>query len=206
MANLDELFSKSNEYDHPQLRSWVSFRNSAETTRYYVEFRRIREGLVYKPARLYFVAERKDGTTFSNSEPWDDDFNNALVAQGFKARDPENESERFGYMLEARMQPLVNQFNDGFFNAVLVQHLDRNGYSALKPISEKLAKIHVNKPADGEPASDCSARIDSVLARCAEELVHLSYTPKDGKSVLAAAIAYYLDDRFSITNSAMLGW
>jgi len=206
MANLDDLFARPKQYDHPRLRSWLSYKNSPDTRRCYIEFRRERDGLVFKPARLYLVAERKDDLIFSDDEPWDDDFNTALVERQFKARDKENEGERFGYMLTGRMQPLVNQFNDGFFNSVLVRYLNQNGYAKLAPIAAKLAKIHTYNPHEGQATIDCEERIDSVLARCVEQLDRLGYGATEGKGILAAAIAYYLDDRFSITNSEMLGW
>lgn len=206
MANLNELFAKPKQYDHPKLRSWLSYKNSAEVTRCTVEFRRERDGLVFRPARLYLVAERKDGTIFSDGEPWDRALNEALVEKKFKARDEENESERMGYMLAGRMQPLVNKFNDGFFNAVLVRYLNQNGYVEIPAIAAKLAKIREDAPSAGEAALDCEARIDSVLARCAQELVGLEYEPEESKHILAGAIAYYLDERFSITNAEILGW
>jgi hypothetical protein len=206
MANLDELFAQPKQYDHPKLRSWLSYKNNADTTRCSVEFRREREGLSFKPARLYLEAVRKDGTIFSDREPWDEEFNTALVDHGFKARDAANESERFGYMLTARMQPLVNRFNDGFFNAILVRYLAQGGYAELPPIAAKLAKIHVNKAYEGDAAHDCEERINAVLARCAEQLARLGYDLEEGKSILIGAIAYYLDDRFSITSSELMGW
>lgn len=206
MANLNELFAKPKQYDHPKLRSWLSYKNSADVTSYSIEFRREREGLAFKPARLYFEAVRKDGTVFSDREPWDEELNTALVDHGFKGRDLANESERFGYMLIARMQPLVNRFNDGFFNAVLVRYLKQNDYAGLPLIADKLAKISVYKANEGETASDCEARISAVLARCAVQLVGLGYSSEEGKNILVAAIAYYLDDRFSITSREMLGW
>ena len=205
MANLDDLFAKPKQYDHPKLRSWLSYKKNSDTIGCFIEFRRERQGLSYKPARLYFEAERKDGTIFSDREPWDEDLNNALLDRGFKARDAANESERFGYTLVARMQPLVNKFNDGFFNAVLVQYLKREGYSKIGAIQLKLAKISVNQPAPGETADDCAERIDAILARCANQINELGYDIQEGKRILADAIAYYLDDRFSITSSEIFG-
>lgn len=206
MANLNELFAQPKQYDHPKLRSWLSYKNSVDVTRCSVEFRREREGLSFKPARLYFEAARKDGTIFSDREPWDEELNVALVDRGFRARDLANESERFGYMLAARMQPLVNRFNDGFFNAVLVRYLTLNGYAEIPSIAAKLAKVSVNDPFSGEAAHDCEERINATLARSVEQLRGLGYSVEEGKEILVGALAYYLDDRFSITSREIMGW
>lgn len=206
MATIDELFASPKKYDHPKLRSWLSYKHSPDTVRCHVEFRREREGLSFRPARLYLEAARRDGTTFSDREPWDEELNQELVAHGFAARDESNEVERFGYMLEARLQRLVVRFNDGFFNAVLVQYLKHNGYAADPAILAKLERVREYAPHQGEAASDCAERIENVLGTSAAELSLLGYDTAAGKRILHLAIAYYLDDRFTITNRRQLGW
>ena len=45
------------------------------------------------------------------------------------------------------------------------------------------------------------------MANCAEQLSQqLGYDHEVGKHILISAIAYYLDDRFNITNREILGW
>lgn len=206
MATIDDLFASPTKYDHPKLRSWLSYKNSPDTVECRVEFRREREGLSFRPARLYLEAARKDGTTFSDREPWDEELNQALVAHGFKARDAANEVERFGFMLEAQLQRVVNRFNDGFFNAVLVKFLQDYKYDDAPSIQSKIAKLREYKPHQGDSADDCAERIKNVLSKCAIELKQLGYDITTAKDILNQAIAYYLDDRFSITNRQQLGW
>lgn len=206
MATFEQLAAKPDQFDHPKLRSWLSFQRSATTKRSYVEFRRQRDGLVYKPARLYFVAERADGTEFSDREPWDEQLNDALIQHGFKARNEQNEAERFGYMLEGKFQPLIIHFNDGFFNSVLLRYLRTYGYAAEPAIAAKLAHIHDGKPQLASASTtDCEQRIDGVLAGCIRQLTYLGYGAAT-QGLLAVAMAYYLDDRFTITSREALGW
>jgi hypothetical protein len=207
MTTLDDLFAKPRQYDHPKLRSWLSYRSSPDTRTSHLEFQREREGLMFKPARLYFTVEWKNvARLMVDSEPWDDAFNDGLLEHKFRARDAENESERFGYMLVGKMQPLVNRFNDGFFNAVLVRYLNDNGYSRIPQVAAQLAKISTDSPHQGDSLVDCQQRLDSVLSWCAEQLVRLDYTAGEGISILSAALAYYLDERFSLTSRELLGW
>lgn len=206
MANIDELFATPKKYDHPRLRSWCSYKNSPDTTQCHIEFRRERFAVSFGLARLYLEAERKDGTVFVDGEPWEDEFNTALVEYGFRARDEENEEKRFGYALESRLQRLGIRFGDGFFNAVMVNYLRTNGYGQHPAIAGKLADVKEYEPRHGEVAIDCEGRIENTLGRSVKELAGLGYEPATGKRILNAAIAYYLDDRFSITSRAAMGW
>ncbi len=206
MTKLDDLFVKQSQYDHPRLRSWLSYKNNPSITKSYLEFRRERDGLVFKPATLYFVAERVDGTEFCDSEPWDAAFNDALVKRQFQSRDAENEGERFGYRLIGLLQPIVNKFGDGYFNSVLVRHLEENGYTSNEVILDQLTKIHTNAPYNSEHVTDCQERIDGVLAQCAGQLTGLGYSPQDSRNILCGALAYYLDERFHLTNRQILNW
>lgn len=206
MATIDDLFASPTKYDHPKLRSWLSYKNSPDTVECHVEFRREREMLSFRPARLYLEATRKDGTTFSDREPWDEELNQALIAQGFRARNADNEVERFGFMLEAQLQRVANRFNDGFFNAVLVKFLRDYKYADAPPVHSKLEKVREYAPHQGESADECADQIKNVLSTCATELMHLGYDIAAAKDILSQAIAYYLDDRFSITNRQQLGW
>jgi hypothetical protein len=206
MASIDELFAAPRKYDHPRLRSWRSYKNSPDTTRCHVEYRRKRWGLSGGHPLMYFEVERKDGTVFVDREPWEDDFNAALVEAGFRAIDEENEGKRFGYALWERMRRLGFRFGDFFFHSVVVNYLKRNEYHQDPLIALKLAAIEEYAPQHGDVANDCEERIDHLLSRCVEELAGLGYEPATGKGILNAAIANYLDDNFRITGRAAVGW
>jgi hypothetical protein len=206
MTKLHDLFVKPSQYDHPKLRSWLSYKNKASVVGSYVEFRRERDGLVFKPAVLYFVAVQTDDTEYCDSEPWDAALNDALLKNGFRARNAENEGERFGYRLVGLLQPIVNKFGDGYFNSVLVRYLEENGYTSDEVIRGHLTKIQTHPPLGSQHVADCQARIDGVLAQCAGQLTGLGYSPQDSSTILCGALAYYLDERFHLTNRKILGW
>jgi len=206
MANIDELFAAPKKYDHPRLRAWRSYKNSPDTTQCHIEFRRERFAVSWGLAQLYFEAERRDGIVFVDREPWDDEFNTALVEYGFQARDEENEGRRFGYAVECRLYRLGIRFGESFYSAVLVNYLKGNGYGQHPAIASKLADIKEYAPRHGDAAIDCEGRLENALGRTVQELAGLGYEPDTGKRILNAAIAYYLDDRFSITGRAALGW
>lgn len=118
-----------------------------------------------------------------------------------------NESERFGVTPSDRLASIVLRYGDGFFNAVLIQHLVKEGFASVSPTQVKLARIRESQPASGESAVDCEQMIEAIIQAIARELVDkLGYPPDDARRVLTAAIAYYLEERFNITNSRLLGF
>ena len=49
--------------------------------------------------------------------------------------------------------------------------------------------------------------IENTLKEVARDLAtDLGYERSEAKSILASAVAYYLDERFSVTNRRMLGF
>lgn len=206
MANINPLFtSPPNSYDHPKLRAWKSRIPGA--SRYYVELRRPRNGLFFGPARLYFTTEQADGRSDCDDAAWDEDLNEALIRELIKARDPENEGARFGYMLIARFQPLIVRYNDGFFNAVLWHYLrGKPEYASDEQVKSMLDSVgRQYRASEGQAAQDCRSEIEGVLQRCAKDLLTLGYDPEAGTQILNSALAHFLDERFNVSNRKALG-
>ncbi|HRC56872.1 MAG TPA: hypothetical protein PKU97_13160 [Kofleriaceae bacterium] len=206
MANINPLFtSPPKSYDHPKLRAWKSRIPGA--SRYYVELVRRPNGLFFDPARLYFITEQADGPTNADDAAWDEDLNEALIRERIKARDPENEGARFGYMLIARFQPLIVRYNDGFFNSVLWHYLQgQPEYASDAQVKSMLDAVGRQYRAfQGEAAQDCQDEIEGVLQRCAKDLLTLGYGPEEGTQILNAALARFLDERFNVSNRKALG-
>lgn len=171
-------------------------------------FDRPREGLVFRPARLILlIKDEKDELLDSLDAPWSGDLNEWAVAKGIQCEQPTNESERFGFALQDKFSSVVLRYGDGFFNAVLIQHLRAEGLDGVAPVSEKLARIHEPRPANGDNATDCAQLIDQVIQDAAHDLIgKLTYPKEQAAQLLTGAIAYYLDERFNITNADLLGF
>lgn len=210
MSDLDEFFPREKDYDHPKLRAWLRSKEGNDVGDFFVEFRRKRRGLSFDPAMLYVTIKAKDGRELvsADSEPWDFDLNEALIDKKFRTKTSENESERFGYMLQHMFESIEVRFGDGFFNSTLIFYLRRTPFSKHPRVKNVLLKINEYEPArDGNSYEDCIGRIKSVLANCGRYLtVDLKYTRDQATAILDGAIEYYLDERFSITNRTKLGW
>jgi len=192
----------------PDARRWSVALKRAETQGHHAvcRFDRERDGLVFKPARL-FLFIRKDGSDIEVLDaPWSTALHEWLVREKIRAEAPDNEAERFGFALNERFAPTELRFGDGFFSAVLVHYLREQGFGDAAASKEALDAIYEPHAAKGEHATTCAEMIEEVLVGVAEDLKRLEYGGEIREAILAASIASYLDERFNITNSKLLGF
>jgi len=192
----------------PDARLWsVALRRAeAQGQQAVCQFDRERDGLVFKPARL-FLFVRMDGADIDAlNAPWSAALHEWLVRERVRAEDPNNEAERFGFAINERFAPIELRFGDGFFSAVLVHYLREQGFGEAEASKEVLGAIYEPHAAEGEHATTCAEMIEEVLVGVAEDLKRLEYNEEIREAILAASIAYYLDERFNITNGKLLGF
>lgn len=206
MSLADELFGPEVvEPSPPEVRRWEFF--LARGVRPVCTFVRRREGLGWTPARL--VISYPDATPPVPPDPpiaWDSRLERWLLDHQIKAADEGNEAERFGFGLEAQLEPIEVRYGSGYFNAVLVAYLRESGFADQPVVREKLDAIHSYPPSVGQAREDCTAQIKSVLATNARRLEALGYDREVAIEILASAIAHYLDERFNIHTRALLGF
>lgn len=192
---------------HPKVRFWQSMqRNGA---RLVCEVIRERDFLSFGPASLAISFLDAAGTDLQSPDEieWDSRLNDELLRLGVRAVSPENEIRRFGLVLRDRLAEPEERFGDGYFNAVLIEYLEGSPFAALPMIAEKLASISTYRASrDGRAYEECSDAIEAVFVRCARDLTALDYEQADAIDILSAALATYLDERFSITTRKLLGF
>lgn len=203
MSYFDRLFSPdAPASQHPTARAWLS--QGSATSGAVITIQRKRDGLMFGPIKLRFVASPTPGA-FSDSYEWDDELNEHLIQAQVKSESPANESLRFALTLRYRFQAAESAFGDDYFSAVLVEYLDNNGFGSFPEVSEMRRYISSHKPRRGREHPDCVAAVEGVLAKSARDLLRLGYSRSESEHILVTAIAQYLDERFSITNAKMLG-
>lgn len=205
MLNLDDLFRKG-QFDHPKLRFWQASAERQGTVPV-VEVHRPREGLGFGATHLYVsIQDKQGGPILADGEPWEPLLALATVERGWRAPTAENEAVRFGLLLKTFFSQPETRYGDGYFSSVLVQLVRGSDIGAVPSVSEVLHFVQVYPPSDSPSRVDCEENIKAVLARVADLLVgRLEYTKAEAKGVMANALAYYLDDRFSITSGRQMG-
>ncbi|MFT3769408.1 MAG: hypothetical protein QM820_28555 [Minicystis sp.] len=207
--------STSNKYfdppaprpEHPRIRAWKSYRSEPAVDHLEVEVRREREGLSLLPASLFVSFVSADGKILRDAEaPWEPELEAWLIdEQGARARTVENEKLRFSLLLKPALRPVLIRYGDGYFNAVLIAGLREGPYRAHPEVADMLRSIHEDRPS-AESRADCQALIDHELTRAAQKLLRLYKGERaTAEDILGGAIARYLDERFSVTNSRLLG-
>ena len=214
MSNLDKYFTvDTTGTTHPRARHWRTILErkkiqGSEFDRSACELWRERDGLTFRPAKIYLHFYDSDNNEVGcEDDAWDEDVNRFLIDMGVKAISADNEKDRFGLMIRSLLRKPESLFGDGFFNSVILMLLQESGFARLQPVSEALRMLHDTPPSTkGRSYADCRDMIENVLSQCGHDIVQkLGYTKPEAEKILAGAIAYFLDERFSITNRKLLG-
>jgi hypothetical protein len=208
MTTLDDFFNKPTESLHPRLRNWktrLEAGNSATLE-------------VYRPETELGQSEPEMNLQFTKggdqlpleTVPWDDELNAGLIQLGVRAHSPDQEAERFALGLRGALRKAEREFGDGYFNAVLVELLKDSELARYAEIAEVLKHAHANRPYREGEAFDryifCRERIaDAISGRARELTGPLNYSKEEAKQILVAALARYIDDRFSVSSRRRLG-
>jgi hypothetical protein len=202
-VNVDELFDPPEHELAPEVARLEDLRR-VHGGPIGCEFARRREGLGFGPAR--FVIR------FTSQLPreivsWSLDVDDWLIQHGVRAIREENEAERFGFAFNERFEDVEASVGSGFFNAVFFQYLRESELAGMGPLREMMDAVHSYNPSEGWSADDSRKRIKNVLMECADALrKHLRYEKPVAVRILAGAIAYYLDERFNVSNRRFLGF
>ncbi len=203
----DDIFRfDDDEPEHPTARAWLARIKRGERPTFTLW--RKRDGLTFKPAKIYMTFQTEHGKVPEN-DTWDVDINDALVRAGVKAETPTNEAQRLALMLRYWFTKPEEVFGPGFFEAVLIERVQESEIAKLEALRSVLDRVHVTKASrDGQSYEVCRVAIETVLrTKAAQSLVRdLGYSEDEAKKILAEALAQYLDERFHVTERRMLGW
>ena len=189
--------------EHPKIRAWSALH--ATSDRVELEVRRPREGFAFRTPRMYVTFYAADGTSRQDETEWEFELDTWLLEKRVKARDVANETLRFALRFKAAFRPIAIRFGDGFFNSVLVYQL-RDAFGQVEPLAEVLASIHEYEAAGGSK-HDCQELIDFEISMAARALLGLYNSDRAvAESILLAALAQYLDERFHVTERRQFGF
>lgn len=191
--------------EHPRIRAWSAWMSSSQ--RAGLEIRRRREGLAFRPTRMFVTFYAPDGTIHREDETeWELELDTWLVNEHIKARDEANETLRFALRLKAAFRPIAIRFGDGYFNSVIVHQLRSGPLGGIAPLVEVLGAIHEDEAAGGSKYS-CEELIDFEITVAARALLGLYDNDRAmAQSLLTGALAQYLDERFHVTERRALGF
>lgn len=193
----------------PELRALKGLRNRPGVRSVRVDVAKRRDGLVLLEPRIrvLFLGDDPQDIRESLLTPWDPELEAWLIdEQHARAISVTNEKDRFSLLLKPALQPAVVRYGDGYFNSVLIHTLAEGPYRDDPEVADVLRSIREYPPAGGS-LYDCREFIEKAFASAARRLMTLYPSERDlAVDILAGAIARYLDDRFSVTNSRLLGF
>ncbi len=133
---------------------------------------------------------------------WDEDLNQGLIRLHVRAENTEQESDRFSLSLDTAFTLAERVAGDGFFNSVLLDFIRESELDADQAISALLVQIRsvVTLDQQSPKYTRCREIIDAAIRGRALELKDdLGYPMDEAQKILVAAIARYLDRRFSVS-------
>jgi hypothetical protein len=210
MTTLDEFFrTPADSLPDPRLRDWKR-RLAQPGVKVALE--------LYQPGAALGVAQTDMNLTFTDNGTtgptetvaWDDDLNSGLVQLGVRAINTDQEAERFALALRGAFRRAERECGGGYFNSVLLEFLADSDLVRYPEIAEILKHSHALAPSkEGNGASRyslCREMIaDAISGRARELTGPLQYPQEEAKRILVAAIARYLDNRFSVSHRRQLG-
>jgi hypothetical protein len=190
--------------NHPLLR-YVSQRMKQGDEAVF-ELYRPREALGFRKAKIVVHFFRDGREVEYKDDDWDDDLNTWLIELGVKCRTPDEEKDRFALGLRAAFKKPEKKYGDGYFNAVLVDYVQRTDLGNEYEIKQILTHIPRSGRPEGRSYPDCVGMIEGAIkGRAAELSKKLDYEVPEAWDILAGSLARYLDERFSVTNRRLLG-
>jgi hypothetical protein len=207
MSAIDQFLKESDTggATHPLIRTWGWLLQEPHEGEIHCRVDRRRQGLSYLPTKLWLEFTLPSGEPKAECSDWDFELNGWLIEQKIKAIDEENESIRFQLVLRELLQKTEIRLGDGYFSAVLIDVLKKTGLAAEPQITHILAKVGNYSPYHGSAYGPASETIKAAFSKCARSLKELGYGDEAVLNILVWSIYRYLDDRFSVTNRAILG-
>ncbi len=210
MPSIDDLFrSATDRVIHPKARYWIDYKKRDEVDGYELEFRRPKDGIVYRPARFFISFFDSNNRIINGDESdWELDLHQDLNDGGLHCKNNDNESGRFGFAFKELFKKAENRFGDGYFNSVFLGYIYISGLDRYDKVKKVVESIHRDQSSmQGSSYNDCKGMIESVLKDVADSLnKKMKYSIDDTKEIIAGAVAYYLDERFNVTNRRLLGF
>ena len=132
---------------------------------------------------------------------WKDFINDGLIRLKVRAQDPEQESDRFSLSLDTAFTPAEEVAGDGFFNSVLFDFIRASELGKDETISTLMkGRSIVTLDRETFKYFECQELIDAAIRGRAIELKDdLGYSMNEAWSILVAAMARYIDRRFSVS-------
>jgi hypothetical protein len=201
MSGLEKYFNNPNEIRHPKIGSWSKIIQEGKPT---CEIDRKREGFGFRRAKIYLHVDIS-GKTSTDQDDWDDELNQFLLQHKVRSISPKNEQIRYALTIKNLLKKAEIRFGDGYFNAVLLE-LVKSAFREKQDVQEKVEEIAPSKPSHEKAYEECATMIEGAIAACAKSLLNdLGYEQPEAENILAGAMGYYLDERFSLTNRKLLG-
>ena len=204
MAQIDLFDDTKVDSPHPRLRFWTDRLQGGDSAQLELYRPPLTFGMVQTKMYVHFFRDDKEVAV--EEADWEQVLNEGLIALKVRAVDATNESARFALGLRDGLHPVEKEYGNGYFNAVLLDLIYESETNQNETIADVLKHTYHDSPERGQVYDRCRESIAlGINARARELRLQLGYAPEQLKTILTAAIARYLDDRFSVSSRRQFG-
>lgn len=198
MSTFRDFLSKAttdNSYEHPLL-DFLQGKSPAEVT---LRIHRPRSIIGFQSPKFYVSL----GDELPREYAWDGELDDVLIDRGFRAADVQSEQVRFSMAIQRSMKPIGIRFGDGLYNSVLLIAIEAIELHQVPPVDAIFQELRRSRPwTVTRGYEDCQKAIETALRfRAGQLLSKLHYNENETQQVFAGAVASYLDERFSVSDS-----
>lgn len=192
---------------HPRIRAWTARLARLPDARLRIEILREREPFGYAPPKLFVEFLRPGEETDERPDEcaWEILLDTWLLKHGARAISGANEQLRFSLRLASALHPVLRRVGDGYFNSVFMDIVRES--MGDRPELRPYKDIRMDRANQSPSLMQTKAEIEQLLAVLAREIHHdLAYKPVSAaETILAGAVAQYIDERFHISERKRLG-
>lgn len=186
--------------EHPRLHAWRSYQRVDGVVGTEVEIKRDRLAFGFSPPRLFVYFASADGAVQRHDEAlWEMELDVWLVAQGARARSVRTEVLRTMLRLRHRLDAILRQHGDGFFNGLIVHVVRQGPLGESREVRAFVAQLGDYLPASGPKLARAVEDVEVAFRQTAQEIAGpLRYPRKQAESIFADAVVMFLEERFHV--------
>lgn len=208
MSNFDCYFRVDANAKDPKVRFWQNMQAKGITLE--ITVRLDSEESYLTSFNIHFYNDIREEVETPDEVKWERKLNDELIKMGVRACSIVNETLRLALTFRDHFEDPEVYYGDGIFNDVLISYFRNSPFAQDPGIAKRLALLCKDEKLINTSKEnlyqECSQYLETIIIARARSLTKsLKYDQPKAESILIGALAYYLDERFSLSYHHLLG-
>jgi hypothetical protein len=153
---------------------------------------------------VYFLVLNRKGNQRPERIEWSPALEDLLFANGVRAENQEQESNRGAYLLIQNLRDADRKWSKDYTDSVLHELL-ASLFHNTDAVKNLLSQVSAHKPYQGESYVECHSYLKKCLGDYASKLMEkLRYSQEEARSIFTRAVLQMFDERHHLTLTRLL--